>query len=293
MTSSVALQGAASKPAGTYNVRLACQETSGAPLTAMRANLSVLRLRRLGPAADGALSFAVALRRTLIYDSRVLARGERTVHHGRCGRLALTHSSDSGGIPTCLQRFARMRRSRTSSHSPLSSSPSAAPRTPPPRSTARRSRTTPFAASDIKNRTIRSKDIAKGVIGSTLQSSAAQAIRDAGPTNVGSSTNFTPVATLGGLEPGAYVLLAKVNQSANAFTEGRCRIQAEGDVDDSNRGLRPQGTPEGHNLQLVHSFAGTGTAVLACRAAVGTWTASDAKLLAIRISAARSSVVSG
>jgi hypothetical protein len=146
---------------------------------------------------------------------------------------------------------------------------------------------------DIKNRAIKSRDIARGVIGSTLQSTAAQVVRDAGPSNVPKSTNSTAVATLGGLEPGAYVLLAKVNQSANIFTEGRCRIQAESDVDDSNRGLRPQGTPEGHNLQLVHSFASTGTAVLACRAADGAWTASDAKLLAIRISAARSSVVSG
>lgn len=146
---------------------------------------------------------------------------------------------------------------------------------------------------DIKNRTIKSRDIARGVIGATLQSTAAQVVRDAGPTGVGASQNYTPVATLGGLEPGAYVLLAKVNQSANTFTEGRCRIQAEADVDDSNRGLRPQGTPEGHNLQLVHAFGRTGTAALACRTAAGAWTASDAKLLAIRISAARSSVVSG
>ena len=36
-----ALQGAASKPAGTYNVRLSCWETAGQPLTAIRANLSV------------------------------------------------------------------------------------------------------------------------------------------------------------------------------------------------------------------------------------------------------------
>jgi len=146
---------------------------------------------------------------------------------------------------------------------------------------------------DIKNRTIKSKDIARGVIGSTLQSTAAQASRDAGPSNVGASSSYTPVATLGGLEPGAYVLLAKVNQSSNSRTEGRCRIQAEGDYDDSNRGLREQGTPEGHNLQLIHTFGGTGTAVLACRAAAGIWSAADAKLIAIKISAARSNVVSG
>ena len=38
---STALQGAVSKPAGTYNVQLACTETAGEPLTAVRANLSV------------------------------------------------------------------------------------------------------------------------------------------------------------------------------------------------------------------------------------------------------------
>ena len=39
---STALQGAASKPAGTYNVQLACEAAAGEPLTAIRANLSVL-----------------------------------------------------------------------------------------------------------------------------------------------------------------------------------------------------------------------------------------------------------
>jgi hypothetical protein len=148
-------------------------------------------------------------------------------------------------------------------------------------------------SADIKNRTIRSKDIAKGVIGSTLQSTAGQATRDVGPTGVGASTSFTAVATLGGLPPGAYVLLAKVNQSANTKTDGRCRIQAEGDYDDSNRGLREEGTPEGHNLQLIHTFPGSGTAVLACRSRAGVWSAADAKLIAIRVSASTTNVVSG
>jgi hypothetical protein len=146
---------------------------------------------------------------------------------------------------------------------------------------------------DIKNRTIKSKDIARGVIGATLQSTAAQAVRDAGPSNVAASASYTAVATLSGLEPGAYVLLAKVNQASTSRTEGRCRIQAEGDYDDSNRGLRENTTPEGHNLQLIHAFKGAGTAVLACRSAGGVWSAADAKLIAIKISAARSSVVSG
>lgn len=145
----------------------------------------------------------------------------------------------------------------------------------------------------IKNRSIRSQDLAPGLIGGTLQSTAGQARRDAGPTGVAASANYTPVATLGGLQPGAYVLLAKTNQSASEFTEGRCRLSAENDYDDSNRGLRPQGTPEAHALQLVHGFAGPGSAVLSCRTPKGTWSASDSKIIAIRVSNATSNVVSG
>ena len=98
----------------------------------------------------------------------------------------------------------------------------------------------------IKNRSVRASDLAPGVIGTTLQSSAGQARRDAGPTGVAASQNYTTVATLGGLEPGSYVLLAKANQSSNTRTEGRCRLSAGDQYDDSNRGLREQGTPEAH-----------------------------------------------
>jgi hypothetical protein len=148
--------------------------------------------------------------------------------------------------------------------------------------------------SDIRNRTIRASDLAPGLIGSTLQSSAGQARRDVGPTGVGPSQNYTTVATLGGLQAGAYVLVAKTNQSASEFTEGRCRLSAEGDYDDSNRGLRPQGTPEAHSLMLVHAFAGAGgSAVLSCRTPDGSWSAADSKIIAIRVQGASSNIVSG
>lgn len=145
----------------------------------------------------------------------------------------------------------------------------------------------------IKNRSVRASDLAPGVIGTTLQSSAGQARRDAGPTGVPASQNYTTVATLGGLEPGSYVLLAKANQSSNTKTEGRCRLSAGDQYDDSNRGLREEGTPEAHSLQLVHAFTGPGTAVLACRAAGGVWAAADTKIIAIKVASASSNVVSG
>lgn len=148
-------------------------------------------------------------------------------------------------------------------------------------------------SADIRNRSIRSIDIAPSVTGATLQSSAGQARRDAGPTGVPASGNFTTVATLGGLQAGSYVLLAKTNQSSDTFTDGRCRLQAGDDYDDSNRGLRPQGTAEAHALQLVHAFPGAGSVVLACRAPKGTWSASDSKIIAIKVASSTSNVVSG
>ncbi|MGH2978341.1 MAG: hypothetical protein ACRDLQ_01730 [Solirubrobacterales bacterium] len=146
---------------------------------------------------------------------------------------------------------------------------------------------------DIRNHSIRTIDIAPTVTGATLQSSAGQARRDAGPTGVPSSGNFTPVATLGGLQAGSYVLLAKTNQSASTFTEGRCRLQAGDDYDDSNRGLRPQGTPEAHALQLVHAFAGPGSVVLSCRSPHGSWSTADSKIIAIKVASSSSNIVSG
>jgi hypothetical protein len=146
---------------------------------------------------------------------------------------------------------------------------------------------------DIRNRTIRPIDIAQSVTGATLQSSAGQASRDVGPTGVPPSSSFTPVATMAGLQAGSYVLLAKTNQSADTFTDGRCRLQAGDDYDDSNRGLRPQGTSEAHSLQLVHAFTGPGNVVPSCRTPKGNWSAADSKIIAIKVASASSNVVSG
>ena len=148
-------------------------------------------------------------------------------------------------------------------------------------------------SSDIRNRTIRSSDLAPGLIGGTLEATAGQARRDVGPTGVGASGNYTTVATLGGLQAGSYVLFAKTNQSSNTRTEGRCRLQAGDQYDDSNRGLREGQTPEAHSLQLVHSFAGPGAVVLSCRSPAGVWSAADSKIIAIRVASSTSNIVSG
>ena len=146
------------------------------------------------------------------------------------------------------------------------------------------------------SRTARSaaQDLAPGLIGGRSKSTAGQARRDAGPTGVGASRQLTRR-----LRPWAAFRRAptccwrRPTRARMSCTEGRCRLQAGDDYDDSNRGLRPEGTPEAHSLQLVHAFPGAGAAVLACRSPEGTWSASDSKIIAIKVASASSNVVSG
>jgi hypothetical protein len=159
--------------------------------------------------------------------------------------------------------------------------------------TSRAIKNNAVTSADIKNRTIRSTDIAPGVIGATLQSSAGQVSRDSGPTDVNASQQYTTVATMGNIAPGSYLLLAKTNQNGNTLTDGRCRLSADNDADYSNRGLRSQGTADSHSLSLVHTFGGTGAAVLACRVSEGKWSAADSKIIAVKVASATSGVVGG
>src|SRR3954469_15404391 len=134
----------------------------------------------------------------------------------------------------------------------------------------------------IRDATIRSEDLRPGIL-RPLQSSARQASRASGPTGVAAG-EFAPVAALDGLEPGAYVVFGKVDVAADVLTGSSCRLAAVGSgVDSSGRGLRANGTPETLNLQLVALFSTPGAIGLECRSSAGRWSASSAKITAIRI----------
>lgn len=139
----------------------------------------------------------------------------------------------------------------------------------------------------IKNHTVREKDFSKGLIGSAkappLNSAAFEAIRDAGPSGIGPNTDYTPVATLSGITPGAYVIFAKTNIQGAQLDRSRCRLQAGASIDESNRGLRSNGTPEAQNLQLAQVFSSPGSVTLSCRSTDGPWTASDTKIVAMKV----------
>jgi plastocyanin len=149
---------------------------------------------------------------------------------------------------------------------------------------------------DIKNYSLAAKDLKKGLLASAnaapLTSSAFQASRDAGPTGVAPSQNYTNVASLS-VAPGSYVVFAKIDMQSDAQDSSRCRLTAESGQDESNRGLRANGTGEAHNLQLAHTFTQAGAITLLCRTSSGNWSASDTKILAIKVGSAQSQGVSG
>jgi hypothetical protein len=149
---------------------------------------------------------------------------------------------------------------------------------------------------DIKNYSLQAKDLKKGLLASakaaTLTSAAFQASRDAGPSGVAPSQNYTSVATLS-VAPGSYVVLAKVDMQSDQQDSSRCRLTAEAGLDESNRGLRANGTGEAHNLQLAHTFTQPGAIALTCRTSSGNWSASDTKILAIKVGSAQAQGVSG
>jgi hypothetical protein len=150
-----------------------------------------------------------------------------------------------------------------------------------------------IASRDIKNRSVRRKDLARGVLG-TLNTSVFEVTRDSGPRNVPGSEQpaYTTIATLSGVEPGAYVVFAKTDLGDASGGHSFCKLTAEGESDVSAHGVRPDFVAEAHHLQLVHSFTSPGTVTLACYARY-TWQADDTKIIAIRVGKAIETAVSG
>ena len=149
---------------------------------------------------------------------------------------------------------------------------------------------------DIRDYSLQAKDLKKGLLTSAaappLNSAAFQASRDAGPAGVAPSQSYTTVASLS-VAPGAYVVFAKIDMQSDQQDSSRCRLTAESAYDESNRGLRANGTGEAHNLQLAHSFTAPGAFALSCRSSSGNWSASDTKILAIKVGSAQAQGVSG
>jgi hypothetical protein len=144
-------------------------------------------------------------------------------------------------------------------------------------------RNSSITSADIKNRSLRQADLAKSVL-TPLRSTAREVTRASGPATVPPASTWTTVASIPGLEPGAYVVMSKANLSSDQLDVSRCRLEAGSASDESSRGLRANGTPEAHNLQLTAFLPASSAATLSCRTSAGRWTAANSNIIAVRIS---------
>jgi hypothetical protein len=139
---------------------------------------------------------------------------------------------------------------------------------------------------DVKNHTLKRSDLRKGLLESTqaapLDSIAYQADRAEGPTGVPAGSDYTVIATLN-VAPGAYTVFSKVDLQADELAASHCQLQAGGKSDVSARGLRANNTPEAQNLQVAYTFGAPGAITLACKTSDGNWSATDAKILAVKV----------
>jgi hypothetical protein len=144
-----------------------------------------------------------------------------------------------------------------------------------------------ITSTDVKNFGIGKADLGKGLLESQqatpLNSIGYQAERDAGPTNAPPG-DYVTVATLN-VPPGPYVITAKANLSSSQLDAGKCLLQAGAKTDAAARGLRSNNTPEALNLQVAVTFPAQGSITLACKTSDGSWTATDSKILAVKVDA--------
>ena len=89
------------------------------------------------------------------------------------------------------------------------------------------------------------------------------------------------------MPPGSYVVNAKTNLMSAQLDAGKCQLVAGAKVDIVTRGLRSNGTSEALNMQAATTFPGPGAITLACRTSDGQWTATDSKILAVKVDSAQ------
>ena len=133
------------------------------------------------------------------------------------------------------------------------------------------------------------------------RTSARQVYRD-GPQALAPSAGPVTVASMYGVAPGAYVIMAKTDVFAGGTGAGivQCRVDADGDSDFANSRLGdgPNAVSEDTlEANTVHTFTATGAIFLRCTNNMpftGTATAQQTKIIAIKVGGiASNTAVSG
>jgi hypothetical protein len=132
----------------------------------------------------------------------------------------------------------------------------------------------------------------RGAIG---PSNAFEAHNDAGTS--GAADVDKTIATLANLPAGAYAISAKVTVTRGAPAGAHvaaCTLTAGADTDGSSA-LAPDSTGIGTTVttQLTHTFATTGAATVTCTMLGAAWTATKAKIIAIKVGSESKTAVTG
>lgn len=132
----------------------------------------------------------------------------------------------------------------------------------------------------IKKNTVTGTQVKESTLGKVPKATDADTASTAGAANAAFSTShfdaidmpdtFGTIGTLSVPTAGSYVIDAKLtalDSTAGNVNDGRCTLTAGGDVDESDFDVTssPSDDTEMVSLQVAHTFAAPGAAVLACQ----------------------------
>ena len=118
--------------------------------------------------------------------------------------------------------------------------------------------------------------------------------RDLGPLTVAAGAD-TVIATMSGIQPGAYLISAKTTfvDTAVTATSSVCTLTAGADTDISSQQLLGVGSPQTHSMQLATTFAAVGSATVSCSTSLQAFSASQTKIIAVKVDSATQATVTG
>jgi hypothetical protein len=133
-----------------------------------------------------------------------------------------------------------------------------------------------------------------GLQGPPGPSSVSEVTRDLGPLSVAAGAD-TVIATMSGIQPGAYLITAKTTlvDTSATVTSSVCTLSAGAGADVSSQQLLGLASPQTHSMQLTTTFAVVGSATVSCSTSLQPFSASQTKIIAVKVDSATQTAVTG
>ena len=133
---------------------------------------------------------------------------------------------------------------------------------------------------------------AAGAQGPPGPSGVTEVTRDLGPLAVSAATSAT-IATMVDIQPGAYLITAKTTLTGGGATPSACTLTAGADSDLSSHQIVSLSSEETHNMQLTTTYAAVGSASVSCIATLQPFSASQTKIVALKLGSETHTAVTG